>query len=91
MKVIMGSGVMAMLTRREGATTPRTIQPTDKASMCQACKEGRKHEQAANPGKDSTRSRIKQDGESGKAAANMVPPALTVHVGKCMRRAWEGA
>ena len=66
------------------------IAPTDPRSRCETCKHNLVHEQAACPQKGDTRSRVREPGQTTKAAANRVPPDMAEHLGWCMRKAWEG-
>ena len=66
------------------------VRPTDPKSMCLACKQGVLHSQAACPQKGDKRSRVREEGQIVKAAANRVPPAMAEHLGWCMLKAWEG-
>ena len=70
------------------------VDPRSPESCCEPCKRLQRlnhgeHEQAGIPKKGVKRKRISREGESNKAARNMVPTALAEHVGRLMREAWE--
>ena len=66
------------------------IAPTDPQSQCSTCKQNQVHEQAACPQKGDPRRSVREAGQTVKAAANRVPPAMAEHLAWCMLKAWEG-
>ena len=67
------------------------VKPTDPASLCEACKAGRLHDQAHCPKQGDKRKRVHEPGVVGKAARNRVPPPLAAHLARAMKQAWEEA
>lgn len=71
------------------------ILPSDQRSQCEACKANppRRHDQVGilPKGNPNNQSRVREEGQTTKGAANRVPPALAEHVARCMKAAWDGS
>ena len=76
-----------MSKEEEEAFVP--IQPRGRDSMCEHCKKGKEHPQAAIPKKGSSKERIKLSGHTNAAARNRVPPGLAEAVAKVQRKVWR--
>ena len=62
------------------------IQPGGKDSMCEYCKTGKDHPQAAIPKKGSSKERIRLSGYTNAAAKNRVPPGLAEAVARVQQK-----
>jgi hypothetical protein len=65
--------------------TPREAQGRE--SVCQWCRRGELHPEAALPQKGDKRGRVSLPGMTGDAAANRVPPALAQEISRAMKTA----
>ena len=74
------------LSKEAGAEfKPREAQGRE--SVCEWCRRGEKHPEAALPQKGDKRGRLSLPGMTGSAAANRVPPALAQEISKAMKTA----
>ena len=65
------------------------FDPRAEQSMCQWCKQGDDHPEAAIPDKGSSKRRISLKGYTNAAAKNRVPPALAEAVARAHKMVWR--